>query len=304
MDTVKSMFVREKVIIESVKNISFDIERGSITGLLGKNGAGKSTTIKMLTGVLYPTSGEINVLGYVPHKQRAKYVMQIGAVFGQKSQLIWDIPPADSFNMNKTIYGISDDTYKKNLDKMTELFGLSDIITKPTRSLSLGERMKCEFVMAMLHDPEIVFLDEPTIGLDIISKEAIRGFIHEMNRAGTTFILTTHDIGDVEKLADRIIVINGGEKVYDDSLASLKKHLGNKKTAVVQMKNPLGDIDIPGVTVTDRPSAYEAELSIDCELIGINAFVSYLGSLGEIADVSIKNLSTEEIVKSIYIAGS
>lgn len=300
-ETVKSLFKREKVVIDAVKNVSFDIAEGSVTGLLGKNGAGKSTTIKMLTGVLCPTSGDIDVMGFSPFNQRAKYVSRIGAVFGQKSQLIWDIPPADSFNMNKTIYRIPDAEYKINLNRMVELFEVSEIISKPTRSLSLGERMKCEFIMAMLHGPKIVFLDEPTIGLDIISKEKIRGFIQEMNKTGVTFILTTHDIGDVERLADRIIIINDGEKVYDDRIDALKKHLGDRKTVSVKMKAPIGRIELAGVNVLERPSGYEAELSVDNEAIDINAFVAYLASLGEIADISIRSLSVEEIIKSIYL---
>ena len=161
---LKSFFKREKVEIHAVDGISFEIEKGSIVGMLGPNGAGKSTTIKMLCGALFPTDGEIEIMGYSPARDRVRYVRKIGAVFGQRSQLIFDIPPIDSFAMNKAIYGIPDDEYEKRLKEMTELFGIEDIIRKPTRVLSLGERMKCEIVMAMLHKPEIVFLDEPTIG--------------------------------------------------------------------------------------------------------------------------------------------
>ena len=254
----------------------------------------------MMTGVLFPSSGEINVLGYIPYKQRAKYVTQISAVFGQKSQLIWDIPPIDSFEMNKAIYNISNEDYKTNLSRMVDIFEVSEIIKKPTRSLSLGERMKCEFIMAMLHNPKIVFLDEPTIGLDIISKEHVREFILDMNKSGTTFILTTHDIGDIEKLAERIIIINEGMKVYDDSIGSLKKYLGSKKTVQIQMKMPIGEINLNGVSVLNRQSDYEAELLLDNSIIDINSFVSNISNLGEIADISIKTLGVEEIIKAIY----
>jgi ABC-2 type transport system ATP-binding protein len=300
IETMKSLFIRDKAIIDAVKDISFEIEQGTITGLLGKNGAGKSTLIKMMTGVLFPSSGEINVLGYIPYRQRAEYVAQISAVFGQKSQLVWDIPPIDSFEMNKAIYNISNEDYKTNLSRMVDIFEVGDIIRKPTRSLSLGERMKCEFIMAMLHNPKIVFLDEPTIGLDIISKENVLEFIRDMNKGGTTFILTTHDIGDIEKLAERIIIINEGIKVYDDSLSSLKKYLGNKKTVQIQMKMPIGKINLSGVSVLNRQSDYEAELLLDNSIIDINSFVFNISNLGEIADISIKTLSVEEIVKSIY----
>lgn len=222
-ETVKSFFRREKVLINAVDGISFEIEQGTVCGILGPNGAGKSTTIKMLCGALFPTSGNIDVMGYSPARDRMKYVRKIGAVFGQRSQLIWDIPPVDSFAMNKAIYGISDEDYKKRLDEMTELFDVGEVIHKPTRVLSLGERMKCEFIMAMLHSPEIVFLDEPTIGLDVIAKNKIREVVGEMNRKGTTFILTTHDLEDVEQLADNVIIINHGKKVFDDTVISRKR---------------------------------------------------------------------------------
>lgn len=174
LDAVKSMFHRRYTTVEALKNVSLTVERGSVLGLLGPNGAGKSTLIKILTGVMYPTSGSANVLGYVPWKQRTRYVERIGAVFGQKSQLIWDIPPVDAFRMNKEIYAISDEVYKKRLGMLTDLFGVEEVARKPTRVLSLGERMKCEFIMALLHGPEIVFLDEPTIGLDVIAKSKVR----------------------------------------------------------------------------------------------------------------------------------
>ena len=219
-ETVKSFFKRQSVLVKAVDDISFDIEKGEICGILGPNGAGKSTSIKMLCGALFPTSGSINVNGFNPSADRKKYVNEIGAVFGQKSQLIWDIPPIDSFNMNKAIYGVSDKDFDARLKELSELFEVDEIMHKPTRVLSLGERMKCEFIMAMLHEPKIVFLDEPTIGLDVIAKRKIRDFIREMNKKGTTFILTTHDLEDVEQLADNVIIINHGQKVFDGALVS------------------------------------------------------------------------------------
>ncbi|MBQ8568117.1 MAG: ATP-binding cassette domain-containing protein [Oscillospiraceae bacterium] len=238
-ETVKSFFKREKVDINAVDGVSFEIEKGSICGILGPNGAGKSTAIKMLCGALYPTSGSIDVMGFSPARDRLKYVQKIGAVFGQRSQLIWDIPPVDSFAMNKAIYGIPDEDYKKRLDEMTELFDVGEVIHKPTRVLSLGERMKCEFIMSMLHEPEIVFLDEPTIGLDVIAKNKIREVVIEMNRKGTTFILTTHDLEDVEQLAHNVIIINHGKKVFDDTLSSLKNTLGSKKIFTLTLSQPI-----------------------------------------------------------------
>lgn len=172
-ESLKALFVREKVPVIAVNDVSFNVKEGDIVGILGPNGAGKSTTIKMLTGTLYPTSGSIEVMGYNPTKNRKTYIHQIGAVFGQKSQLIWDIPPVDSFRMNKAIYGISDKDFDERLQLMSKIFMVEDFITRPTRVLSLGERMKCEFIMAMLHHPKVVFLDEPTIGLDVIAKHDI-----------------------------------------------------------------------------------------------------------------------------------
>src|SRR3989304_383996 len=186
-ETLKGLFYRKEFIIEALKGISFSLERGELAALIGPNGAGKSTTLKILSGILFPTSGEVKVLNYVPWKDRKKYVYNIGAVFGQKSQLIWDIPPVDSFAMNKAIYDIPDAKFNKNLARLTEILNVQEVIRKPTRLLSLGERMKCEFIMAMLHDPQVVFLDEPTIGLDVIAKDNIRKFILEMNSLGTTF---------------------------------------------------------------------------------------------------------------------
>ena len=299
LETVKSLFVREKVVIEAVRDVSFDIEPGTITGLLGENGAGKSTTIKMLTGVLHPTSGDIRVLGYVPFAERARYVKHIGAVFGQKSQLIWDIPPADSFRLNMAVYGILEADYRRRLDRMIGLLNLGGIVEKPTRVLSLGERMKCEFIMCMLHAPRVVFLDEPTIGLDVLAKDAIRDFIRELNREGVTFILTTHDLADVESLAHRVIIINRGRKVFEDSLGALKRHLGNKKNVRVVMNTPLPQ-DLAGITVLSRSGDREAELLIDMDSLPMSAFLARLSGWGELKDIAIEELGIETVIKAIY----
>lgn len=303
-EAVKSLFIRKKIIVQAVKNISFDISGGEIIGLLGENGAGKSTTIKMLTGVLYPTSGEVNVMDFVPFSQRGKYVRHIGAVFGQKSQLIWDIPPLDSFALNKAIYSIPDSDYDKRLGKMLDILDIGGVVKKPTRVLSLGERMKCEFVMAMLHNPRIVFLDEPTIGVDIIAKEAIREFIREMNSEGVTFILTTHDLEDVERLARRVIIINHGDKVFEDSLDALKRHLGDNKTVKIKMKTPVPPMSgIEGVSLISEPGGLEAELLVNNAVLPINDFISYISNLGDIQDIAIKEPGIESVIKSIYGEG-
>lgn len=298
--SVKSFFKREKVLVNAVNDISFDIREGEIVGILGPNGAGKSTTIKMLCGALYQTSGSIDVLGYCPSKDRRKYVGEIGAVFGQKSQLIWDIPPIDSFNMNKAIYGISDADFKQRLSELTQLFSLGSIVNKPTRVLSLGERMKCEFIMAMLHKPKIVFLDEPTIGLDVIAKSKIRSFISQINKTGTTIILTTHDLEDVEQLADRVIVINHGEKVFDDTLHNLKLNLGEKKVVELVLTKPVQGFSMPNVVITDQPSPLEMTLEVDVSKISVSQFIEQLSKTVEFSDISIKELSMEKIITTIY----
>lgn len=299
-ETMKSFFKRTAVEIKAVDDISFEIEKGSICGILGPNGAGKSTTIKMLCGALYPTSGSIDVMGYSPAKDRMKYVHKIGAVFGQKSQLIWDIPPVDSFAMNKAIYDIGKEDYKKRLEEMTELFEIEEVIHKPTRVLSLGERMKCEFVMAMLHQPEIVFLDEPTIGLDVIAKAKIREVVGKMNRNGTTFILTTHDLEDVEQLAQEVIVINHGKKVFDDSLQQLKSTLGNKKIITLSLTNPYTRETLGGVNVIQGNNAHEISLEVDMDKQGIKEFLNSLNESVSFTDISIKELPMEMIIKRIY----
>lgn len=299
-ETVKSFFKREKVEIRAVDDVSFSVEKGSICGILGPNGAGKSTTIKMLCGALFPTGGSVDVIGYSPAKDRVEYVQKIGAVFGQKSQLIWDIPPIDSFAMNKAIYGIADTDYQNRLTEMTELFDVKEVIHKPTRVLSLGERMKCEFMMAMLHRPEIVFLDEPTIGLDVIAKSKIREVISEMNRQGTTFILTTHDLEDVEQLAEKVVIINHGKKVFDDSLASLKSTLGNKKIINLTLTKPYDGKKIPGAQVIRQDSEYSLSLEVNTDEQDITDFLKFLSGHMEFKDISIQELPMDMIIKRIY----
>jgi len=301
-ETLRSFFKREKIIINAVDNISFTVEKGAICGVLGPNGAGKSTAIKMLCGALYPTSGEIDVMGYSPSKDRKKYVREIGAVFGQRSQLIWDIPPIDSFNMNRAIYGITQEDYKSRLDELAEMFEVREVMHKPTRVLSLGERMKCEFIMAMLHKPKIVFLDEPTIGLDVIAKSKIREFIININKTGTTFILTTHDLEDVKQLADNVIVINHGKKVFDDTLQKLQLNLGEKKIVELTLERQfdMGSEFPDSVRILEQKSPLEITLEVDASKIAIGDFIKFLSSRVTLSDIAVKELPMEEIITQIY----
>jgi ABC-2 type transport system ATP-binding protein len=299
---MKSFFKREKVIVKAVDNVSFAIEEGCICGILGPNGAGKSTTIKMLCGALYPTGGEIEALGFRPYADRKRYVREIGAVFGQRSQLIWDIPPIDSFNMNRAIYGIPSAEYKTRLDELTDLFEIQEVMHKPTRVLSLGERMRCEFIMAMLHNPKIVFLDEPTIGLDVIAKAKIREFILNINKTGTTFILTTHDLEDVKQLADHVIIINHGAKVFDNTLHNLQLNLGEKKIVELTLDKPLdtnGEMS-NDIRVIEQKSPLELTLEVDTSKVTISKFIETISRRFSFSDIAVKELPMEKIIMQIY----
>lgn len=299
-ESLKSLFKRKYVHIDAVKDVSFEIPKGQICGILGPNGAGKSTAIKMLCGALFPSRGSIDVMGFSPARDRKKYVAHIGAVFGQKSQLNWDIPPIDSFEMNKAIYGIPDKQYKQRLAHMAKLLDVEDVMRKPTRVLSLGERMKCEFIMAILHGPKILFLDEPTIGLDVVAKTKIREFIREMNNNGMTCILTTHDLQDVEELAHRVIIINHGQKMFDDTLSVLKKALGDKKRVSLVLEKPYTKTDFENAFVVQQDSEYEITLEVDVSQISIGDFIDDLAKKLRFTDISIKELPMEQIITKLY----
>ena len=223
-EAARSFFRRETETVTALDHVSFTIHDGETVGYIGPNGAGKSTTVKILSGILTPDSGECLVDGRVPWKNRIRHVAQIGVIFGQRSQLWWDVPVIDSFELLRDIYSIPPDTYRTNLDEMTELLGLSEILRTPTRQLSLGQRMRCELAASLLHSPKILFLDEPTIGLDAVSKIAVRDFIVKRNRAhGTTVILTTHDMQDIEAITQRIILIGKGKILLDGGLDELRR---------------------------------------------------------------------------------
>lgn len=223
-NATKSFFKREYQKIHALNDISFKINEGEMVGYIGPNGAGKSTTIKIMCGILTPDSGECIINGFVPYKDREQYVKNIGVVFGNRSSLWWDVPVEDSFELNKSIYDIKDEDYKIQKRKLVEMLDIGEIIKKPTRTLSLGQRMRCEIAIAFLHNPKIVFLDEPTIGLDSVSKIAVRKFIKEINKDyGTTIILTTHDTGDIKALTNRILLIGKGQLLMDGKRSDLTK---------------------------------------------------------------------------------
>ncbi len=299
-EVVASIFHRQPVSVLALKGIDFSIDEGELVGFLGPNGAGKSTTLKILSGVLHPTAGEATVLGFVPWKERMRYVGHIGAVFGQKSQLIWDIPPLDSFMMNRAIYRIPDAQFTPTLGRLTDMLGIQSVMRQPTRNLSLGERMRCEFVMAMLHGPRVVFLDEPTIGLDVMAKEAIHAFIKEMNRQGVTFILTTHDLDDVERLARRVIVINAGEIVFDDSLQALRRSSGNRKKLTLATERDQAGMEGPGVSLVERRTPTDCVYELDLDVLDLDGFIAGVSRTRRITDMSIEEPAIENVIKDLY----
>lgn len=285
---------------EAVKNISFNIGKGEAVGFIGPNGAGKSTTVKMLSGILHPNSGEIKVGGYVPYKQRKAYVGKIGVVFGQKSQLQWDLPVIDSFELLKAIYSIPDDIYRKNLDRFTEMLDMSGFIGQPVRQLSLGQRMRADIAAALLHSPEIVFFDEPTIGVDVVGKETIRAFIRELNqRDNVTMIFTTHDMRDIEKTCRRLIIINEGEKIYDGALSALREIYGTTRRLDVAFSEQVNLPDFENVTVENLENN-KKRFIFENKKVQINELMNRILSRYNVRDINISEPDIETIIQKIY----
>src|SRR5271169_5232770 len=235
---LQNLFVREYMTVHAVDHVSFSIEPGEMVGYIGANGAGKSTTIKILTGILSPTGGRVTSNGFVPYRERRHYTKHIGVVFGQRTQLWWDIAVVESFKLLKEIYEISDQDYRRRLDVFCDILGLKAYLSTPVRKLSLGERMRCDLAASLLHNPPVLFLDEPTIGLDVVAKERIREFLKEINRTeGTTVLLTTHDLSDIEELSKRIIIIDKGRVLFDGALATMKQRLLRTKQIKFVLKD-------------------------------------------------------------------
>jgi len=299
-NAVKSLFHREYQTKYALNGVSFDIKEGEIVGFIGPNGAGKSTTIKALAGVLYPSSGTMNVLGYTPWKDRIKYVKNIGVVFGQKPQLTWDLPPLDTYGLNRVIYDIPRDEFKKRLDYMAELLDVKEIIKNPTRDLSLGEHMKCKLINALLHNPKLVFLDEPSIGLDVVAKDRMRQFILEVNKKyKTTFIITTHDMGDIEKLCKRIIIINHGLIVYDGLIEKIKQKYLTHKHLAVKFNEKARKFKLKGCKILSETDC-ELKLELDTHLQNIKNAINYLITNFDVEDIVVEDPPIEEIIQKIY----
>jgi ABC-2 type transport system ATP-binding protein len=297
---VKALFSREHELVHALDNVSFKIQDGEMVGYIGPNGAGKSTSIKIMCGVLTPDSGECTINGRTPWKDRKNHVREIGVVFGQRSQLWWDVPVIDSFELIKDIYKVEQSEYKKNLNELTELLDLGEIVKTPARTLSLGQRMRCEIAASLLHNPKVLFLDEPTIGLDAISKIAVRQFIRNLNsEKNTTVILTTHDMQDIEALTDRIILIGKGKILLDSNLPELKNKISTQKTLIVDFIGSTPETNSCWEILDKR----EGRMSIrfDAQRHSVSDVITHISQNTSIQDISVSGISAEEMVASLYM---
>lgn len=307
---IKSFFSTEYIIKKAVDDISFSIEDGEIVGYIGANGAGKSTTIKMMTGILTPTSGKITVDGLVPYEKRKENAKHIGVVFGQKTQLWWDLPLSETFTLLKEIYEVSDKDFNERMAFLNSTLSLEDFMLTPVRSLSLGQRMRADIAAALIHNPKVVYLDEPTIGLDVMVKEKVRNAIREINKKyGTTIILTTHDLNDIEELCSRIIIIDDGKKIYDGSLEEIKSRYGARTSIELQVKKK---IDLSSLNF--KENLEEDDLNIKEEnnkiiatfnknKISSSEIMSEILTKVEVIDFKVIETSIEDIIKKIYSEG-
>ncbi len=297
--SIKSMFHPTYRSIQAVDDISFQVEKGEILAFIGPNGAGKSTTIKMLTGILYPDQGEAKVMSINPSMKRKALSYRIGTVFGQKEQLWTHLTPYDNFKFFGAIYDLKDSEVEDRIEELRDVFELDEFINTPVRNLSLGQRIRCEIVASLIHKPEILFLDEPTIGLDPVVKENIRALIKKMNREyKTTIFLTSHDIGDIEKLCKRIIIVNHGRIVMDDSMENLKYHYLNKKIVEVKMREVTDLTDEEGITVI-KSKGNHIKLEVDTTKKNISDAIKLIDA-DNILDINISNVPLENIITEIY----
>ncbi len=297
---VRNLITREARVVRAVNDLSFEIARGELVGYLGPNGAGKSTTIKMLTGILVPTSGELHVNGHVPWRERKTYVGRVGAVFGQRNTLWWDLPVVESFDLLRHIYKISEARYRENLDTFRALLALDEFLHTPVRSLSLGQLMRANLAAALLHDPDVLFLDEPTIGLDVVAKERIRQFIQQINRErGTTVILTTHDLSDVEKLCERVLMIDRGKLLFDHKLDELLRRFGGERELLVDFAEDYAEVSVECARVVAR-DGLRVTYRFARDDISASALIARLSERYRIADLSVREPEIEATVRRIY----
>ena len=296
----KTFTSRRGATVEAVAGISFAVERGERLAYIGPNGAGESTSIKMLTGILYPTSGEAEVLGIVPWKQRRALAARIGTLFGQRSQLWYQLTPRQTFDLLARIYRIPADEQRSRVDELGDMLEATDLFDRPVRGLSLGQRMRCELVASMLHAPEVLFLDEPTIGLDLVAKARFRDLIVRINeQRGTTILLTSHDVSDIEQVAKRVIVINHGRLIYDDPVSVMRRALLSTKILDVRFERPPETVEVEGARLVKLTGA-GAKLVVDTEQWPIRGVLDDLLDRFDVVDISVADPPLEEIVSHIY----
>ena len=300
-EAVKALFRKEYTEIHALQDISFSIGKGEMVGYIGPNGAGKSSTIKVMSGILTPDSGECRIDGLVPWKNRKEHVRRIGVVFGQRSQLWWDVPVIDSMELLRDIYEVEPARYRRNLDMLAQMLELGELLRTPARQLSLGQRMRCEIAASLIHSPEILFLDEPTIGLDAVSKIAVRDFIRQLNaEQKTTVILTTHDMQDIEALTQRILLIGKGRILLDGSLEQLKARNSAVRTLTVEFSG--GDfvpVEGEGIHTVQLRSGHGV-FAVDTRILSVSKAIEQLSAHAEITDLSVAGISAEELVVSLY----
>jgi len=290
-------------VVRAVDGITFDIAAGEFVGFIGPNGAGKSTTIKMLTGVLEPTAGSVRVAGRTPRRERLAHVAHIGVVFGQRSQLWWDLPVIESYELLRHVYRVAEDAYRQQLDRLVGLLEIGALLDIPVRKLSLGQRMRCELAGALIHSPDLIFLDEPTIGLDVIAKETIRAFLADENRArGTTVVLTTHDLSDIERLCPRMILIDHGRVVYDGAVDDIRRTLGRERRLRIDFDGPAPTAIPEGVEIQER-APQRLVLGFDRDRVAAHELIAWLAARAPIADLALEETPIERIVAGIYRDG-
>ncbi len=297
---LRGLFSRSYRLIRAVDDVSFDVAAGEVVGYLGPNGAGKSTTLKILTGILVPTSGEVRVGGRVPWTHRKEHVARIGAVFGQRTTLWWDLPVVETFDLLQHIYRIPFDRFRDNLARFRELLDLDPFLHTPVRALSLGQRMRADLAAALLHDPEVLFLDEPTIGLDVVAKERIRQFTLQVNRErGTTVILTTHDLSDVARLCERVLIIDRGRLLFDGLLESLRRRFGGERVLVVDFAEPYEDVSLSGASIHAR-EGLRVTYTFKRGDLTASELIQRLSERFRIADLTVQEPEIEATVRRIY----
>ncbi len=298
---LRDLFDRQRSIVKALDGVDFTIEEGELIGYVGPNGAGKSTTLKVLTGILVPTSGTVTVRGRIPWKERVENARRMGVVFGQRTQLMWDIPAIESFHLARHLYRVPEDLFKKNLDMFVELLEMESFMDRPVRQLSLGQKMRCELAGAFLHGPDIVYLDEPTIGLDVVAKERIRRFLRSVNKdLRVTIILTTHDMNDVEQVCRRLLMIDRGRIIWDGDLEDIKNRFGGKVTLTVEFESEPDQFSPPEGSQVTKEEGSIKWIEFNRNQVSIVGVIQKIVGTHQIRDLTFRETSVEEIVRNIY----